>query len=72
MKAIVFGVTGQDGSHLSDLLLEKGYHVVGVCRRVSTDNTVRIKHILNNPGFSLVQGDITDAHSVINILKEGL
>ena len=70
MKAIVFGVTGQDGSHLSDLLLEKGYHVIGVCRRVSTDNTVRIKHILNNPGFSLVQGDITDAHSVINILKE--
>ena len=70
MKAIIFGVTGQDGSHLSDLLLGKGYEVVGVCRRASTDNTERIKHILGNPSFNLAQGDITDAHSVINILKE--
>ena len=69
MKAIIFGVTGQDGSHLADLLLEKNYEVVGVSRRSSTDNTDRIKHILNNERFSLVQGDITDTHSIINILK---
>jgi len=68
-KAIVFGVTGQDGSHLSDLLLKKDYYVVGVSRRASTDNTQRIKHILRNERFELVEGDITDAHSVNNILK---
>ena len=70
MKAIIFGITGQDGSHLADLLLEKGYQVVGVCRRSSTDNTYRIKHILQNEKLQLVQGDITDAHSINNILKE--
>ena len=70
MKAIIFGITGQDGSHLADLLLEKGYQVVGVCRRSSTDNTCRIKHILQNEKLQLVQGDITDAHSINNILKE--
>ncbi|MDC0297274.1 GDP-mannose 4,6-dehydratase [Crocinitomicaceae bacterium] len=68
-KAIVFGITGQDGSHLADLLLSKGYHVVGVSRRASTDNTQRIKHILGNERFDLAQGDITDAHSVINVFK---
>lgn len=70
MKAIIFGITGQDGSHLADLLLSKDYHVVGVSRRASTDNTQRIKHILDNERFELVQGDITDAYSVINILKK--
>jgi GDPmannose 4,6-dehydratase len=70
MKAIIFGITGQDGSHLADLLLSKDYHVVGVSRRASTDNTQRIKHILENERFELVQGDITDAYSVINILKK--
>jgi GDPmannose 4,6-dehydratase len=69
-KAIIFGITGQDGSHLADLLLSKDYHVVGVSRRASTDNTQRIRHILGNERFELTQGDITDAHSVINILKK--
>jgi len=69
-KAIVFGITGQDGSHLADLLLSKGYFVIGVSRRASTDNTQRIKHILSNESFKLIEGDITDAHSVINILKK--
>ena len=69
-KAIVFGITGQDGSHLADLLLSKKYVVVGVSRRASTDNTQRIKHILSNESFELIEGDITDAHSVINILKK--
>lgn len=70
MKAIIFGITGQDGSHLADLLLDKDYEVVGVCRRSSTDNTQRIKHILDNKRLSLIEGDLTDAHSINNILKE--
>ena len=69
-KAIIFGVTGQDGSHLSDLLLEKGYEVIGVNRRASTDNTSRISHILDHERFNLVSGDITDAHSVNKIFKD--
>lgn len=68
-KAIIFGVTGQDGSHLVDLLLEKDYKVIGVSRRSSTDNTDRIKHILDHERFELVEGDITDIHSIINIFK---
>jgi len=70
MKAIIFGITGQDGSHLADLLLEKGYEVVGVCRRASTNNKERIKHILDNKSLKLVEGDITDAFSVSRILTE--
>ena len=69
-KAIIFGVTGQDGSHLADLLLEKDYEVVGVTRRTSTDNTSRISHILNNKKFTLYSADITDASSVLNTLKD--
>ena len=57
MTAIIFGVTGQDGSHLADLLLAKGYFVVGVSRRCSVDNTCRIKHLEGATGFKLVQGD---------------
>lgn len=73
-KAIIFGVTGQDGSHLADLLLSKNYTVVGVTRRTSIDNTQRIQHILNwsktaPDKFLLVDGDITDTHSIYNILK---
>ena len=69
MKAIIFGITGQDGSHLAELLLSKGYQVVGVSRRVSIDNTQRLRHLTNEDGFELVSGDITDAHSVMNVLK---
>ncbi len=69
-KAIIFGITGQDGSHLADLLLEKDYQVVGVARRSSTDNTERIKHLLSEDRFNLIQGDITDAHSVANIFRQ--
>jgi GDPmannose 4,6-dehydratase len=70
MKAVIFGVTGQDGSHLADLLLEKKYEVIGVARRSSTDSNCRIKHILNNKNFTLYSADITDAYSVMNLLKE--
>lgn len=68
-NAIIFGVTGQDGSHLADLLLEKEYRVIGVTRRSSTDTSERIKHLKNNSNFKLVEGDITDASSVTNIIK---
>jgi len=70
MKAIIFGVTGQDGSHLADLLVQKDYEVVGVSRRSSVDNTTRIKHLLEHPNFDMMQGDITDAFSVRNVLSE--
>ena len=69
MKAIITGITGQDGSHLADLLLEKDYEVVGVTRRSSGDNTGRIKHILSHPKFKLVQGDVTDMSSLLLTLK---
>ena len=69
MKAIVFGVTGQDGSHLADLLLEKDYEVLGVARRSSTDTSLRIKHLKNNSRFKLVEGDITDYSSILNIIQ---
>ena len=68
MKSLIFGITGQDGSHLADLLLDKGYEVVGVARRSSVDNTQRISHIMNHSRFKLVEGDITDTSSVLNIL----
>jgi GDPmannose 4,6-dehydratase len=68
-RAIVFGVTGQDGSHLVDLLLEKDYEVLGVSRRCSVDTTERIKHLKNHPRFKLIEGDITDSSSVTNVLS---
>ena len=70
MKAIITGITGQDGSHLADLLLEKNYEVVGVARRCSVDTTERIKHLSSNNKFKLIEGDITDVSSVINIFKD--
>jgi GDPmannose 4,6-dehydratase len=68
--AIIFGITGQDGSHLADLLLEKGYNVIGVSRRASTDNTYRLRHLDQNNRFKLVLGDITDSYSVYQILRD--
>ena len=52
-KALVTGITGQDGSYLAEYLLEIGYKVIGMVRRASTDNNERIKHLLPNPDFSL-------------------
>jgi len=69
MKAIITGITGQDGSHLADLLLSKNYEVIGVTRRTSTDNTQRIKHLLHDKRLKLMEGDVTDVSSIINILK---
>lgn len=68
-KAIIFGITGQDGSYLSELLLKEGYAVYGVSRRVSSDNTDRITHLVENKNFFLVPGDITDPNSIGRIIR---
>lgn len=62
--AIITGINGQDGSYLGEYLLDKGYTVVGIRRRSSTDNSERIKSFLHNKNFKLVEGDITDPHNV--------
>ena len=60
--ALIFGVTGQDGSYLAEFLLKKNYKVHGVKRKSSSYNTNRIDHILEtNKNFSLHYGDVTDA-----------
>jgi GDPmannose 4,6-dehydratase len=68
--AVVTGITGQDGSYLAELLLEKGYKVVGVVRRSSTPNTSRIDHLLKNPDLHLEQADLTDSTSIANIFSK--
>ena len=68
MKAIIFGITGQDGSYLAELLLKKEYEVIGVTRRVSVDTTTRISHIL--PKITIVEGDVTDGFNVNKIIQE--
>ena len=68
MKALIFGITGQDGSYLAELLLEKGYEVTGVTRRVSVDTSERIYHIL--PQINIIEGDVTDGFSVSKIIEE--
>ncbi len=67
-KALITGVTGQDGSYLAEFLLEKGYKVLGMVRRTSTINFDRITHIQND--IELVQGDLLDQVSLIAILQE--
>jgi GDPmannose 4,6-dehydratase len=67
-SALITGITGQDGSYLSELLLEKGYKVYGLIRRLSTPNLARIEHILDQ--VELIEGDLTDQSSINNALKE--
>lgn len=74
-KALITGITGQDGSFLTEFLLEKGYEVHGIVRRSSTINTWRINHLYNNPKIVnkkmfLHYGDITDGASLIRIIDE--
>ena len=74
-KALIFGVTGQDGSYLSELLISKGYEVHGVIRRSSSINTNRVEHIYQDPHekkrkFILHYGDVTDSTSVSKIIKK--
>jgi GDPmannose 4,6-dehydratase len=67
-KALITGITGQDGSYLADLLLEKGYKVYGVVRRASTENFERIEHIRDR--ITLLQADLLDQLSLISALEE--
>ncbi|MBU2892247.1 GDP-mannose 4,6-dehydratase [Colwellia sp. D2M02] len=74
-KALITGVTGQDGSYLAELLLEKGYEVHGIKRRSSSLNTERIDHIYqdihsSNPNFFLHYGDLTDTSNLTQILAK--
>jgi GDPmannose 4,6-dehydratase len=68
-KAIISGLTGQDGSYLAENLLDKGYEVYGIVRRVSTPNYINIQHLLEEPNLHLEEGDITDFSSLIRIFK---
>jgi GDPmannose 4,6-dehydratase len=73
--ALITGITGQDGSYLAELLLEKGYKVHGIKRRASSFNTERIDHIYQDPhsshiNFKLHYGDLTDSTNLIRIIQE--
>lgn len=69
-SSLITGVTGQDGSYLAELLLEKGYAVHGLCRRTSSDRKERIEHLRVNPNFYLHYGDMTDSISIIKIISK--
>ncbi len=74
-KALITGVTGQDGSYLAELLLEKGYEVHGIIRRSSSFNTARIDHLYNNPDILgkklfLHYGDLTDTSNLNRLLEK--
>ena len=74
-RALITGITGQDGSYLAELLIEKGYEVHGIKRRSSSFNTSRIDHIFEdphdpNPSLMLHYGDLTDSTNLIRIIQE--
>ena len=74
-KALITGITGQDGSYLAEFLLEKGYEVHGIKRRASSFNTSRIDHLYEDPHFPerqlhLHYGDLTDTSNIVRILEE--
>ena len=66
--ALITGITGQDGSYLAELLLEKGYEVHGIVRRSSLINTHRIDHIYDN--IKLHYGDLTDSANLVRVIQE--
>ena len=74
-KALITGITGQDGSYLAEFLLKKGYAVYGIKRRSSSFNTSRIDHLYQdphdkNPKFVLFHGDLTDSSNLIRIIQQ--
>ena len=74
-KALITGITGQDGSYLAELLLDKGYEVHGIIRRASSFNTSRIDHLYTDPHFNdtklfLHYGDLTDSVALVKLLYE--
>ena len=68
-KALITGVTGQDGSYLAEFLLEKGYDVHGVIRRSSVDYRERIAHLEGHPNFHLHYGDLSDSMSILSVVS---
>ena len=68
-KALITGITGQDGSYLAEFLLEKGYEVHGITRRASVSNTSRIDHLLSTNSITLHDGDLSDSASLIRIIN---
>ena len=69
-KALITGITGQDGSFLAEFLLEKGYEVHGITRRASISNTARIDHLLRAGSITLHDGDLSDSISIIKIIGD--
>ncbi|WP_183094329.1 GDP-mannose 4,6-dehydratase [Nocardioides stalactiti] len=69
-RALITGITGQDGSYLAELLLDKGYEVHGLVRRASTLNRSRIDHLHTNTNLHLHYGDLTDGVSLVNLIRE--
>lgn len=69
-KALITGLTGQDGSYLAEFLLEKNYEVHGLVRRTSTEKKERIDHLKDNPNLYIHYGDMTDSLSIMRIIKE--
>lgn len=69
-KALITGITGQDGSYLAEFLLEKGYEVHGIIRRASISNTKRIDHLIAKNSIKLHEGDLGDSSSLIRIIGE--
>ncbi len=69
-KAFITGITGQDGSYLAELLLQKGYQVFGLTRRTSTQNYARIEHIMHDPNLELISGDLIDQHSITFAIQD--
>ena len=67
-RALITGITGQDGSYLAELLLEKGYRVYGVVRRLSAPNVWRIQHLLDR--ITLLQADLLDQLSLIKVVEQ--
>ncbi len=67
-RALITGITGQDGSYLAELLLEKGYEVFGMVRRSSTETLDRIEHLRDR--VSLCQGDLLDQSSLATVLRD--
>src|SRR3982075_2039717 len=74
-RALITGITGQDGSYLADLLLAKGYEVHGIIRRASTFNTARINHLYQDPHVNGVRlflhyGDLADSVNLVKLLYQ--
>ena len=69
-KALITGITGQDGSYLAEFLLEKGYEVHGIVRRASISNTARIDHLIEKNAVTLHDGDLSDSSGLIRIIGE--